>query len=138
MIKKSAVLTLCCWLLISSQLIQAQDVSATKRTAISTNTWRVQPNTCIVQSLGDFCELELSISLPALPQGEYCYYQNEQRLFCFNLTKPVLLVEIRYNEYTALTLRNSSQQILFTQDLDIKTRKTKKKVRRVRDPWSLF
>jgi hypothetical protein len=126
---------------MSSQTIQAQDSSATKtttNTATSNNVWRVQPNTCIVQSLGDFCELELSIDLPALAQGGYCYYQNEQRLLCFDMSEPLLLVEIRYNEYTALTLRNSSQRILFTQVLDIKTRKTKKKVRRVRDPWSLF
>ncbi|MFT6267960.1 MAG: hypothetical protein ACJAVV_000765 [Alphaproteobacteria bacterium] len=129
-IKKPLILTLSYLLLISSQSIHAQSAD--------NDTWRVQPNTCIVQSLGDFCELELSINLPELPQGEYCYYQNEQSLFCFELSNPILLVELRFSEYTLLTLRNKSQQILFTQALDIKTRKTKKKVRRVRDPWSLF
>lgn len=116
--------------MLQSRSILAQDKS--------NDTWHVQPNTCIVQSLGDFCELELSIVLPKLPEGEYCYYQNEQQLLCFGLKRPKLVVEMRYNEYTLLTLRNKSQQILFTQALDIKTRKTKKMVRRVRDPWSLF
>jgi hypothetical protein len=129
-IKKPLVLSLLYLLMIQSRSIQAQDKN--------NDTWRVQPNTCIVQSLGDFCELELSIILPKLPEGEYCYYQNEQLLFCFELTSPKLLVEMRFSEYTLLTLRNKSQQILFTQALDIKTRKTKKMVRRVRDPWSLF
>ena len=117
-------------LLINSQSIHAQSAD--------NDTWRVRPNTCIVQSLGDFCELELSINLPELPQGEYCYYQNEQSLLCFELSNPILLVELRFSKYTLVTLRNKSQQILFTQALNIKTRKTKKKVRRVRDPWSLF
>jgi hypothetical protein len=129
-IKKSLALTLLYLTLISSPSINAQGVD--------TDTWVVQPNTCIVQSLGDFCELALSINLPALPHGEYCYYQNEQVLSCFDLNTPVLLVEIRFNEFTLLSLRNTSEQIIFSQALAIKTRKTNKKVRRVRDPWSLF
>ena len=130
MIIKSLVLSVSFLLLIQSQITRAQD--------LDNNTWRVQPNTCIVQSLGDYCELALSISLPSLPDGEYCYYQNLEVLTCFSLSRPILLVEISFNEYTLLTLQNKSQQILFTQALDIKARKTKKKVRRVRDPWSLF
>lgn len=130
MINKSLFLTLSFLLFIQSQPTLAQDKTP--------DTWQVQPNTCIVQSLGDYCELALSINLPSLPEGEYCYYQNLEVLLCFELNKPTLLVEMRFNEYTLLTLRNNAQQILFTQALDIKTRKAKKKVRRVRDPWSLF
>jgi hypothetical protein len=129
-INKPLLLGLSCLLFLQSQSTRAQDKD--------NNIWRVQPNTCIVESLGDYCELALSINLPLLPEGEYCYYQNLDVITCFNSSKPVLLVEMRFNEYTLLTLRDKSQQILFTQAVDIKTRKTKKKLRRVRDPWRLF
>jgi len=100
--------------------------------------WLVQPKACIVQKLGDTCEIEIIITLPPLPPGLYCYYQNKLRLMCFDAQAPMMQLTLNYTQSILFSIQNQENEIFYSQQLEIKTRESKKKVRRARDPWSLF
>lgn len=114
--------------------------------------WQIQPKACIVESKGDECELKLEILMPELKNGVYCYFANQAVLQCFKSDAPPAMITISFSETTILSIRqvpavnNTISTIdtrdlpapLFSQTLEIRTRKSSKQVRRVRDPWSLF
>jgi hypothetical protein len=129
-----------------------KNAAMTERKEGNQQGWLVQPKACIVEALGDECELSFDIILPTLEKGVYCYFANNENLQCFNSKNPVSVIEISFSENTLLSLRlmpstnntilaidtNNLPPPLFTQMLEIRTRTSKKQVRRVRDPWSLF
>ena len=163
-------------LLIASILLSGhtQAFSATQSTAL--HQWLVQPKACIVQELGDTCELNLNINIPPLAEGKYCYFLQNVKLTCFMHDRPVVTLQVTLENDTLLELRrelptelvanravkrsennaqtesdndtdntqqnastqNVKHEILYSQILEIKTRKSNANVRRVRDPWSLF
>jgi hypothetical protein len=130
MIKKPIIL------LLLSSLGVASPLAATKQSVL--HQWLVQPKACIVQKLGDSCAIAVDITVPRLRKGNYCFFQDDTLLICFSYDAPVEQLNIEFNKDTLLSLRNQEDLTLYSQKLEIKTRETKRKVRRVRDPWSLF
>ncbi|MFT6087826.1 MAG: hypothetical protein ACJA11_003092 [Glaciecola sp.] len=127
-------------LLCALFIIPTQGCLAAKALADETrlHQWLVQPKACIVQKLGDTCEIDINITLPPLPPGQYCYHQDKQRLICFDAQAQVSQLTLSYTQTIILTLQNQANEPFYSQKLKIKTRESKKRVRRVRDPWSLF
>lgn len=100
--------------------------------------WQVVPKVCIVQTVGDMCQLALNITLPALEHEVVCYYLDDNLLQCFPSIQPITKLTVSFSKNIRLTLRTKNAEILYTQALEIKTREISIKVRRVRDPWSFF
>ncbi len=100
--------------------------------------WSVQPKVCIVENLGDTCEMALTLNFQNLQPGTYCYYQDQTRLSCWSGTAQQNTLVIRFNEDTVLYLKSENGTVILSHEMDIKARASKKQVRRVRQPWSLF
>lgn len=100
--------------------------------------WEVRPKICIVESMGDECEIVLNISAQDLPQGRYCFYQNEALLNCWHANKAQKQVRLRFSEPTELVIKNENNEAVFIHSIDLKARESTKRTRRVRQPWSLF
>ncbi|GAB2692788.1 DUF3019 domain-containing protein [Aliiglaciecola aliphaticivorans] len=103
-----------------------------------TPSWRVQPKVCIVENLGDTCEMVLTLKFENLAPGTYCYYQGQTRLNCWTGAAVNKTLIIRFIEETTLYLKSDNGKVILSHQLDIKARASKKRVRRVRQPWSLF
>ena len=100
--------------------------------------WKVQPKVCIVEKLGAICEMELEIQLSQLPPGNYCYYQDTKILQCWPYENPVTELNVKFSDATVLYLKDQQQKTILQHKLDIKARQVIRKIRRVRQPWSLF
>ena len=100
--------------------------------------WQVQPKVCIVEKLGDSCEMALSIVTKGLEQGEYCYFNNDQLMHCKSFIHPNDTITVRFSGLTVLQLRDSQNNILLSHEMQVKARNSRSQTRRVRQPWSLF
>ncbi|MEP4888428.1 MAG: DUF3019 domain-containing protein [Aliiglaciecola sp.] len=100
--------------------------------------WHVQPKVCIVENLGDTCEMVLTMHFKNLAPGAYCYYQGQTPLNCWTDAPPEKTLVIRFIEETTLYLKSQDGSVILSHTMDIKARANKKQVRRVRQPWSLF
>ncbi len=100
--------------------------------------WTVQPSSCIVDTLGDECEMQLNIMTRDLTPGDYCYFQDQVQLSCWHTDEPITQVHLRFTQPTVVLLKNAQGQIMLTHSIDIKSRESSRKTRRVRQPWSLF
>ncbi|GAC15410.1 DUF3019 domain-containing protein [Aliiglaciecola lipolytica] len=103
-----------------------------------TPSWSVQPKVCIVENLGDLCEMELSLSFHGLEPGKYCYFQDQTRLNCWSGSAQQTTLLIRFTKDTVLYLKSAQGNVILSHKMDIKARASNKQVRRVRQPWSLF
>ena len=116
-------------------LFLTADVKHAKATSIS---WDIRPKTCVVESIGEPCEIELQIELHALPKGQYCYFQNDVLLNCWDSEIPQTRVVLRFNEPVTFALKDKNGKTVLVHSIDLKTRENSKRTRRVRQPWSLF
>lgn len=125
-----------CFLILTSSLVgfSARGIASQNNKVF----WLVQPTVCIVQTLGDRCNIDLDVVLPRLTKGQYCYYQDSTLLSCFFETNPILKLSLNFSENTLLELKNGSEETVFEQVLEIRTREKQKKTRRVRNPWRFF
>ncbi|GAB5381294.1 MAG: hypothetical protein Alis3KO_31650 [Aliiglaciecola sp.] len=104
----------------------------------SPNNWEVSPKVCIVESMGDECEIALNINVQKLEKGQYCYFQNDTLLSCWHTENTQNQVVLRFSEPTILILKNQHDETVFSHPIDLKARESTKRTRRVRQPWSLF
>ena len=149
---KNTLIRLCQYLLLCFTFglsISAYSQENSQTSQEQKTDWQVKPKACISENLGDKCLLTLEVELPELEYGTYCYFADERQLDCFEHEDVLTEVSIEFNENTMLSLRQVSSNSLmpmqdisdttvFIQALEIRTRQTKKRVRRLRDPWSLF
>lgn len=105
----------------------------------SDNLLAVTPKICIVEQVGDSCEVRLTVQWQSLLPLSHCLYQNEQENVCWYNQKQVsqaFIFEINQNQF--FSLRDHKNQVLAAQQVQLNTHVPKKYRRRLRADWSLF
>lgn len=97
--------------------------------------WRIKPNVCVVEKMGDACQLELSIEIWGELPPHACLFFSDQQLQCWQVPAKHVQLSLSYSETTVLSMRHEDQDIL-TETLEVKAQSALRQ--RVRKPWSLF
>lgn len=104
--------------------------------------WEVSPSTCVVDKSGEFCRLEILLSIPTsfsetIATSPLCFNLGEQQLTCLAQKQHSILLNVEFNESSELRVL-SGNEMLFSQLIEIQALTPKTKRRRVKSPWSLF
>ncbi|WP_168171457.1 DUF3019 domain-containing protein [Lacimicrobium sp. SS2-24] len=98
--------------------------------------WRVQPSICVVEQIGDACELQLNIRLWGdIPQHS-CLFLKDTMLECWSVPSTHLRVNLEFREASVISMRDSDDRTLLEETLEIKSLSRIRQ--RVRTPWSVF
>lgn len=98
--------------------------------------WRIKPNVCVVEQIGDACELKLNISLWGdIPQHS-CLFLKDAPVQCWAMPDEKISVTLQLREASVISMRDSEDRTLLQQTLEIKSLSRIR--RRVRTPWSVF
>lgn len=107
-------------------------------TATTAPSWRIEPRVCVASTLSDACEMIINVTLEGLPPGNYCLFQDDIELGCWQANVKISDQKLRYNHRTMISLRNQNGTALLEQQLVVKARQSNNVRRRIRQPWSLF
>jgi hypothetical protein len=100
--------------------------------------WLVTPLVCVSEYLGEPCDMPIEIIFNKLPTDKYCLYQDELLLHCWQGNNNMLKIRLRYDHPVYLVLKDSADEIILKQQLNIKAQQSSNKRSRIRNPWSLF
>ena len=99
----------------------------------------IKPLTCVVQKIGDVCQLMATVRWKADIPASLCLVQDETKIFCWKnkkIGKQIIPIEVKSTtNFTLIDERNSvfaSQKVIITAIQPTKTR------RRLRSAWSIF
>ncbi|WP_158966385.1 DUF3019 domain-containing protein [Paraglaciecola sp. L3A3] len=106
--------------------------------AAITPQWTVQPNVCIAKSVGDSCQITITITAHNIPSGEHCLYLDNQQISCISASVFKQKAQISLVHNTRLELKNQKQETILSKQLSIKYQDAPPLRRRIRNPWSLF
>ena len=98
--------------------------------------WQVLPDTCVVNHLGELCEMAVEITTENLPDKTYCLNLGGQPLDCWLAAKTPLQTVLSYRQAIILGLTDSENDIVLSLQLKIKALQSNR--RRLRSPWSIF
>lgn len=123
--KQKGLWLIICWVLVWPQAIQADPAG-----------WQIKPNICVVEQLGDACELQLDISLWGdIPQHS-CLFLQEALVECWAMPDEKISVTLQFHEASVISMRDSDDRTLLQQRLEVKSLSRIRQ--RVRTPWSVF
>ncbi|GGD70276.1 DUF3019 domain-containing protein [Lacimicrobium alkaliphilum] len=98
--------------------------------------WRIKPNICVVEQIGDACELQLDISLwGEIPQHS-CLFIQDSQVQCWAMPDEKISITLQFREASVISMRDSDDQTLLQETLEIKSLSRIRQ--RVRTPWSVF
>lgn len=100
--------------------------------------WLVTPLVCVSEYLGESCEMPVNIVFNKLPKDNYCLYQDEFLLHCWQTDYTSLNIQLNYDHAVWLVLKDAAGKSILKQELTIKAQQSSNKRRRIRSPWSLF
>ncbi|MDF2177905.1 DUF3019 domain-containing protein [Aliiglaciecola sp. CAU 1673] len=98
--------------------------------------WALKPTVCVVERLGEVCELPLNIELFGVFPAQACLFLQSTELACWSPIPSQISVVVEYNEPAEISLRDPLDLPILSSHLDIKALIPVR--RRVRAPWSLF
>jgi len=106
--------------------------------ASSTNKLIIKPSVCMVERLGDSCQMTVKVMWHNEDFIDACLFQNDLRLTCWeNVNDINREIDISLDQDMKFTLKND-QQIFAYQQIKINTALPKKYRRRLRADWSFF
>lgn len=127
------LLILCGGLLISSAPLLAQSLTS------PVTHFSIKPYTCIVNKLGDTCQLTATVEWQAMENINVCLYQDNREMFCWNnVAKGKKVLPVNISETTQFVLSQKINQVLASQKVKIASATPMKKRRRLRSDWSIF
>lgn len=99
----------------------------------------VNPKICIVEKVGDSCEVKLKIKWQSLLPLSRCLYQNEEQNVCWYKKLQVSqAITFEIDESQNFSLLDEKNEVLALQQVKLNTHEPKKYRRRLRADWSLF
>ncbi|MDN4502006.1 DUF3019 domain-containing protein [Alteromonadaceae bacterium BrNp21-10] len=98
--------------------------------------WQVLPDTCVVQKMGELCEMSVEITTENLPNETYCLNLDGQALDCWLAAETSLQTVLSYRQALLLGLEDPHHNIVLSLQLKIKALQSNR--RRLRSPWSIF
>lgn len=101
--------------------------------------WRAAPTHCVVEAVGDECQVTLNLHVPQSDDEGYCLFMGDTRISCDYLPGKVYDVVLRFSKKQQLTVRNATTgDIVYDVTLHIESLKPHRKRRRIKQPWSIF
>lgn len=118
------------WLIILlilgwSQTIQAEQAG-----------WQIKPNICVVEQIGEPCELKLNISLWGDIPEHSCLFLQDAMVECWAMPDAQISVTLQVREASVISMRDSDDRTLLQETLEVKSLSRIRQ--RVRTPWSVF
>ncbi|MDP2561053.1 DUF3019 domain-containing protein [Psychrobium sp. 1_MG-2023] len=100
---------------------------------------QIKPQACIVDKLGESCQLVLHADWQSSMAVDLCLMQQQQQLFCWKQRKQAKFdFNVSLRETTLFSLVDGQQQILASTKLKVSAANNKKYRRRLRPDWSVF
>ncbi len=118
------------WLIILLMLGWSQTIQAEQAG------WRIKPNICVVEQMGDPCELKLNISLWGEIPDHSCLFLQDAMVQCWAMPDKNISVTLEFREATVISMRDSDDRTLLQETLEVKSLSRIRQ--RVRTPWSVF
>ncbi len=106
--------------------------------ASSTTKLIIKPSVCMINKLGDTCQMTVKVMWHNDQPIDACLFQNGSRLTCWqNVHEINTEIDISLDQDMKFTLEND-QQVFASQQIKINTAIPKKYRRRLRANWSFF
>jgi len=106
--------------------------------ASSTTKLIIKPSVCMVNKLGDSCQMTVKVMWHNNQSIDACLFQNDLRLTCWqNVHEINTEIDISLDQDMIFTLKNE-QQVFANQHIKINAALPKKYRRRLRANWSFF
>ncbi|MBQ4877873.1 DUF3019 domain-containing protein [Pseudoalteromonas luteoviolacea] len=97
----------------------------------------IKPEQCVALEQGQECYIDVSASWQTNSIGNYCLFANEQQLHCWqNVAHGKWKSEIMMTDNLAVSLKNGSEEIIFTKTIEYAWIYKKRKSKAVR--WRMF
>lgn len=99
----------------------------------------IKPVTCVVQKLGDICQLMATVEWKAQSHSDVCIRQDQTRIHCWSNTLTARdIIPIKVHDTTTFTLINQQDSVFASQEVKIIATQPVKTRRRLRASWSIF
>lgn len=106
--------------------------------AASTTELIIKPSVCMVNKLGDSCQMRVKVKWHNAQPIDACLFQNNLSLTCWKGVREINTeLNISLAQDMVFTLKNE-QQLFASQQIKINTALPKKYRRRLRANWSFF
>lgn len=93
------------------------------------NVWQIKPKVCLVEKLGQTCEIRLNLSIdsdlyladkPALHTNQYCLFLENAKLLCFSVVDNKFVKNSANNSASSdLKLQTSANQTMLLEALEV-------------------
>ncbi|MGS2721678.1 DUF3019 domain-containing protein [Paraglaciecola aestuariivivens] len=100
--------------------------------------WDLQPSICVVQNIGDVCEMLIKIDAHHLPQETFCLFLEDALIRCSKRAYFPQEIALTIKQNATLELKDAAHKTVLSKQLKIKYLESTHLRRRVRAPWSLF
>ncbi|NQY33506.1 MAG: DUF3019 domain-containing protein [Alteromonadaceae bacterium] len=127
------------WIIIISFL----SITASPANANIINTklsfFSIKPLTCVVQKIGDTCQLMATVRWKADIPANLCLVQDETKIYCWkNKKMGTQVIPIELKDTTNFTLIDDGNTVFASQKVNINAIQPTKTRRRLRSAWSIF
>ncbi|MCF6439168.1 DUF3019 domain-containing protein [Pseudoalteromonas luteoviolacea] len=130
--KLSSILVLCLFL---SKMVNAQaNAAPTKKAKLE-----IKPMVCMVKSMGQICEMTISVDWSIKVPQNVCLFKNDTSLQCWqNTQKAKTNISISISEDMTFSLKNEKMHVLANQKVKINAAVSRKYRRKLKSDWSFF
>ncbi|AOT11004.1 DUF3019 domain-containing protein [Pseudoalteromonas luteoviolacea] len=130
--KRSSVVILC---LLLSKVVNAEvNTLPAKKTKLE-----IKPMVCMVKSMGQICEMTVSVDWAIQAPENVCLFKNNTSLQCWkDKRKAKANINISISEDMIFSLKNEKMHVLATQKVKINAAANRKYRRKLKSDWSFF
>ncbi|NVK25059.1 MAG: DUF3019 domain-containing protein [Gammaproteobacteria bacterium] len=102
--------------------------------------FELMPLICVTTKVGDTCRLKLSVRWQTNVRGDFCFFQNEQEIFCWQQQKQVKQsIEVALVKSSVFSLKQKGlDKSLIQQQVTLNYSQSERYRRRLRSQWSIF
>lgn len=99
----------------------------------------IKPIVCMVKSMGQICEMTISVDWSIQTPQNVCLFKNDTSLQCWkNKRKATANINISISEDMVFSLKNKDMHVLAKQKVKINAAANRKYRRKLKSDWSFF
>ncbi|KZN59245.1 hypothetical protein N473_03555 [Pseudoalteromonas luteoviolacea CPMOR-1] len=99
----------------------------------------IKPIVCMVKSMGQICEMTISVDWSIQTPQNVCLFKNDTSLQCWlNTQKAKTNISISISEDMIFSLKNEKMHVLANQKVKINAAANRKYRRKLKSDWSFF
>ncbi|MCF2857648.1 DUF3019 domain-containing protein [Pseudoalteromonas sp. SMS1] len=120
--------------LIATNTNSAHAVPQSSKAALT-----IKPIICMVQSIGQMCEMTIAVQWHAETVDDVCLFQDEQKLQCWQNTRQAKAkLNIALGQDMVFSLKNAKMETLASQKVKVNAAISRKYRRKLKSDWSFF